>query len=133
MAVKTYRALRTGYVDGRVIEEGEVFTTEFKELVREDPDPENPKAVRPIKRDTNAVAITKEGKCPSWAVELGKDGQAALNADVAASDRFPDPDFEAMDKAALQAYAAERNVPFQANTNKADLITAIKAAASYTV
>lgn len=133
MAVKTYRALRTGYVDGRIIEEGEVFATEFKEVVREDADPKNPKAVRPIKRNKDGTAITKAGDCPSWAVELGKDGQAALNASVAASSDFPDPDFEAMDKAALQAYAAERNVPFQANTSKADLITSIKAAAQYTV
>lgn len=130
MAAKTYRALRTGYVDGRIIAEGEVFTTEFKELVREDADPANPKAVRAIKRDEDGNAVTKAGKCPTWAVEV-KAGTA--NAAVAASGQFPDPDFEAMDKAALQAYAAERNVPFQANTNKADLITAIKAAATYTV
>lgn len=122
MAVKTYRATAKGYVDGRVIEEGEVFTTEFVELVRDDKGA--------IKRDKDGKAETKSADAPSWAVEVSK--KEAMAQAAADPDNTDDPNLQEMDKAALQAYAAERNVQFTAGTSKADLITAIQAAADPT-
>lgn len=125
MATKTYRALRQGYVDGRVIDEGEVFTTESVEIVREEP--EGDKKIGAIVRNKDGTAKTKPADAPSWAVEISQ--KEAIAQAAADPDNTDDPNFDAMSKSALQAYAAERNVVFTASTSKEDLITAIKAAA----
>jgi hypothetical protein len=132
MAVKNYRATAKGYVDGRVIEEDEVFATEFKQIAREPA--KTDKNGRPvagaIKRNKDGSPVMEAGDAPSWAVEIDKaEAMAQAAADPNNTD---DPNLDAMSKEALQAYAAERNVVFQASTNKADLITAIKAAADPT-
>lgn len=124
MAVKTYRATAKGYIDGRVIEEDEVFRAEFKTLVRDDKGA--------IKRDDDGEAVFEPAKePPSWAEEIPAKDAKRLEAAQEASDpnRFDDPNLTAMSKSALQAYAAERNVPFDASTSKDDLIAAIRAAA----
>jgi hypothetical protein len=139
MATKTYRALRKGYIDGRLIKEGEVFQYEFKEVAREDPSPAALKrweangGARPvgaIKRDKNGDAVMVPAKNPpSWAELVGKQSEVEkMVADVRDDNTSQDPNFDAMDDAALQAYAAERHIQFTKKTSRDDLITAIKAA-----
>lgn len=140
MAVKQYRALRTGYVDGRVINEGEVFATEFKELIRDDSKPAVHQGVKdpqggwtvepvfPIKRDSKGEAVTKAGETPTWAEEITS---KEADAQSAADGSFSDPDLNAMDVSALKAYAATLNVPFDKGSTKADLIAAIGAHKDY--
>lgn len=140
MAVKQYRALRTGYVDGRVIAEGEVFTTEFKELVRDETKAPVHQGVKgangdwstppvyPIKRDDKGEPVTKDGETPSWAEEIGK---KEYNAQAAATGEFADPVFEDMSKEALVAYCATNNIPFDAKATKADLVAACHAQTNY--
>lgn len=140
MAVKQYRALRTGYVDGRVIAEGEVFSTEFKELVRDEAKTPVHAGVKgangdwsvppvyPIKRDSKGEAVTKDGATPTWAEEIGA---KEFDAQSAADGEFSDPDLNAMDVSALKAYAATLNVPFEQGSKKADLIAAIGAHKNY--
>lgn len=126
MAVKTYRATAKGYIDGRVIAEGEVFTTEFKEVVRNDKGE--------IERAADGTAKFKPAKSPpSWAKLAGKDSELErMVSDAADPQQFEDPNLEEMDKSALQAMAAERNVQFTAKTSEDDLRTAIRAAADPT-
>jgi hypothetical protein len=140
MAVKQYRALRTGYVDGRVVKEGEVFSTEFRELVRDETQAPVHQGVKgangdwsvapiyPVKRDKDGNAVTKAGETPTWA-ELISKGEA--EAELAAQGDFQDPNLQDMDRAALQALAASKNVPFTKASSKDDLIAAITAHTSY--
>jgi hypothetical protein len=140
MAVKQYRALRTGYVDGRVVKEGEVFSTEFRELVRDESQTPVHQGVKgangdwsvapvyPVKRDKDGNAVTKAGATPTWA-ELISKGEA--EAELAAQGDFQDPNLQDMDRAALQALAASKNVPFTKASSKDDLIAAITAHTSY--
>lgn len=141
MAVKQYIAIADGYVDGRVIKAGQAFSADFRELVRdEDARPTVPgkkdiagnvtrPAVFPIKRDDNGNPVTKDAEPPSWARYADKKEYIAAQA---SDNQVTDPNFDAMGVEALQAYAAERNVPFEKSTKKADLITAIKAAKDFT-
>jgi hypothetical protein len=78
-----------------------------------------------IKRDKKGEVVTKDAQAPSWA-RLAD--EAEFLASQAADSQVEDPNFEEMKDAALQAYAAERGVPFTAKTSRDDLITAIKAA-----
>lgn len=131
MAVKTYRALRKGYVDGRVIDEGEVFTTEFLEVQREPSTQKNGKPVPgAIKRDKDGNAVMKPAKAPSWAEEVkGKESEVErMVADASDDNTSQDPNLEEMDKAALQALAAEKHIQFTKSTSEDDLRTAIRAA-----
>jgi hypothetical protein len=126
MAAKTYRATAPGYIDGRVIAEGEVFTTEFKEIVRD--------GKGAIERNKDGSAVTRPAKSlPTWVELAGKESSLErMVADAADPAEPGDPNLEEMDKAALQAMAAERNVQFTARTSEADLRTAIRAAADLT-
>ena len=139
MAAKTYRALRKGYIDGRLIKEGEVFTAEFKEISREEPDKAalkrwedkgGPRPVGAIKRDKNGDAVMVAAKNPpSWAELVGKQSEVEkMVADVQDDNTSQDPNLEEMDKAALQALAAEKHIQFTKSTSEADLRTAIRAA-----
>lgn len=127
-----YIATAKGYYGGKVIQEGEAFVADFREIVRKphklNKDGTRIKEIGDIQRDGDDPV---RGKLlvPSWARPAD---QKEFDAALAADETVTDPNLEAMDKAALQAYAAERNVPFQANTSKADLITAIKAANDFT-
>lgn len=144
MAVKTYRALAKGYVDGTVYAEGEVFTTEFREVVREDPPAremklfEEGKGKRPVgppKKDKDGNVLTVAAKSPpSWAEEV-KGKQSALEQAVAGAqddNTSQDPNLEEMDRGALEAFAAERHIQFTKKLSDDDLRTAIRAAADPT-
>lgn len=63
MAVKKYRALEKGYVNGRIIREGEVFSHEFTKLERDD----KGEIVR--NQDKTAKTTTKDAE-PSWVEEI---------------------------------------------------------------
>lgn len=140
MAAKQYRALRAGYVDGRVVNEGEVFVTEFKELVRDESKTPVHAGVRgangdfsvapvfPIKRDKDGNAVTKAGETPSWAEEISA---KEANAQAAADGVFEDPQFESMSKDALVAYCATNNIPHDPKGSKADLVAAAHAQTDY--
>ncbi len=140
MAVKQYRALRDGYVDGRVVKAGETFATDFRELVRDESKPAVHKgsksrngepeilAVYPIKRDKNGEAVTKDGGAPTWAEEITP---KEANAQAAANGDFADPVFEDMSKDALVAYCATNSIPFDAKMSKADLVAACHAQTDY--
>lgn len=127
MALKKYIALADGYVDGKVRKAGEAFETDFREVVREKPTEREGKPNLPgaIKRDKKGEVVTKDAAAPTW-VRLAD--EAEYLASLAADGQVDDPNFEEMDDAALQAYAAERGVPFTAKTKRDDLITGIKAA-----
>lgn len=133
-----YIATAKGYYGGKVIEEGEAFVADFREIVRKPHTfakdkggnfTDKIKEVGDIVRDKSEEPVRGKLKVPSWARPAD---QKEFDAAQAADETVTDPNFEEMDKAALQAYAAERNVPFQASTSKADLITAIKAANDFT-
>ncbi len=96
---KTYRATAKGYADGRIVEEGEVFTTAAPKG----------KWMEPVK-----------GSGGGYGVQEAADDAQAPHPD--------DTNFEGMDEAALQAMAAERGVTQPGELSKKDLITAIKAA-----
>lgn len=135
MALKTYRALAKGYVDGKVVGpdiDGGVFTTDFRELVREEPktdrEKKDPFFIGAIKRNKDGTPVTKDGDAPSWAEELSAKEAKAV---AAAGDDFADPVFEDMSKSALQAYCASNNIPFDANASKADLVAACHAQTDY--
>lgn len=129
MAVKKYIAIADGYTDGRVIKAGEAFQTNFQEVVREE-SAKGPKGIPAIKRNKDGSPVMRDAKEPPlWARYAD---EAEYLAAQAADNQVTDPNFDEMTKEALQAYAAERSVPFTAATNKADLITAIKAAKDFT-
>lgn len=96
---KTYRALERGYVDGKIVEEGEVFATKVdKGLWMEE-----------VKPGSN-----------KYGVEMA--------SDEAGYGKKADVDYEGMSEAALQALAALVGVTKPGELGKDDLITAIKAA-----
>jgi hypothetical protein len=95
---KTYRALERGYVDGRIVEAGDVFTT---------------------KADKGAW-MEKVKKSEGYGVDQAVDEAGyAKKADV---------DYEGMSEPALEALAALVGVSKPGELNKDDLIAAIKAA-----
>lgn len=96
-APKTYRAIDRGYVDGRVVEAGTVFTTRA------------PKGswMEPVKGGGG------------YDVEEAVDDALAPHPD--------DTDLEGMSKAALEALAADAGVTQPGRLGKDDLITAIRA------
>lgn len=97
---KTYRALERGYVDGRIVEEGEVFTT---------------------KADKGLwMADVKKSDANSYGVDAA--------VDEAGYGKKADVDYEGMSEAALQALAALVGVTKPGELGKDELITAIKAA-----
>lgn len=135
-----YIAIADGYYDGRVIKAGEAFVADFREIVRDEdanalvPPKKSPEGkpitngVYPIKRDKDGNAVRGKIKVPTWAEPAdAKEFAAAMAADTLVTD----PNLEAMALPGLQAYAAERGVPFE-GLKKADLITAIKAANDFT-
>lgn len=133
----TYIATAVGYVDGRVRQVGEVFTADFREIVREQPEAgdlrrfEEKGGKRPfgaIKRDEDGNPVLGELKVPSWAEPIDKKAAAAA---AAASGDFADPVFEDMSKDALQAYCASNNIPFDAKMSKAELVAACHAQTEY--
>jgi hypothetical protein len=140
MAVKQYRALKKGYINGRVIDEGDVFSHEFLDLVRDESKAPVHAGVKnalgewtvapvyPIKRDKKGEAVTKVGAAPTWAEEISP---KEADAQSAANGEFADPNLEAMDDAALQALAATLKVPFDKKSTRDDLIAAIGAHKDY--
>jgi len=68
MAAKTYKAIAKGYVDGRVIKEGEIFTHEFTAVEREEKKPGE--LAGKVKRDANGEAIVKPCDPPLWVEEV---------------------------------------------------------------
>jgi len=95
---KTYRATERGYVDGKVFEEGEVFTTKA----------DQGSWMEPVKDRAD------------YGVDMAVDeAQYAKKADV---------DYEGMSKPGLEALAALLGVTKPGDLVKDDLITAIKAA-----
>lgn len=96
---KTYRALERGYVDGKIVEEGEVFATKADKGLW----------MEPVKAGAN-----------KYGVEMA--------ADEAGYGKKADVDYEGMSEAALQALAALVGVTKPGELGKDDLITAIKAA-----
>ena len=121
MASKKYIATAKGYVDGRIIQEGEAFEHEFVEIVREGkPGVGN---VVPIKRDEKGNAITKPCAPPSWARPA--DGVEFVVA-KAADGKTEDLNFEAMSVAELKAYAASKGIDVTPLKAKDDIIKGIK-------
>lgn len=97
---KTYRASERGYVDGRIVEGGEVFTT-----------------------------TAPKGEWMDEAGGKGQPGEKLARAVEEAQDpRNDDPSLESLSKAALNAKALDHGITDPGKLSKKDLITAIKAA-----
>lgn len=133
----SYRATAVGYYDGKVRNVGEVFPADFREILREEPDEgalkrfEQNGGKRPfgdIKRDKEGNALRGSVKVPSWAEPVSAKDAAAAEA---ASGDFADPVFEDMSKAALEAYCATNNIPFDKTMSKADLVAACHAQTNF--
>lgn len=133
-----YIATAKGYYAGRVIEEGEAFVADFRELVREPHkfakdkggnETDKVKVVGDIVREKGDEPKRGKLKVPTWARPADEKEFLAAQA---ADETVTDPNFEEMSIDALQAYAATKNVPFTAKTKREDLITAIKAANDFT-
>lgn len=117
MAARQYRALKRGYVDGVLVEAGEVFTHEFLGVERDDDGK--------IKRDKDGKAIRTKIKAPEWAEPVSAGEAAAIEA---ATDPFPDdPVFEEMTASELKAFAAAKGIDLGQAKKKDDIIAAIKA------
>lgn len=96
---KTYRASERGYVDGKVVEPGEVFVTKVDKGMW----------MEPVKKGDLAYGVDA-------AVDEAQYGKKA------------DVDYAGMDKHALQALAALLGVTKPGELDKDELISAIKAA-----
>lgn len=96
---KTYKASERGYIDGRIVEPGEVFVT------KSDPG----MWMEPVKKGSDKYGV-------DLAVE---EAGYAKKADV---------DYEGMSQPALEVMAALEGVSKPGELSKDDLITAIKAA-----
>lgn len=134
MTAKKYIALRDGYVDGKVIAEGESFVTDFSEIVRDEsgtPIQHEKKefgqvvrpAVYPIKRDKDGNAVRGKDKVPSWARPANDVEYAAAQA---SDNAVTDVDLTQVGLPGLKAMAAERHIDPKGLSEDA-LITAIKA------
>ncbi len=118
-----YIAIAKGYIDGRVIEPGEAFTHEFKEVVR-DTEKTNKNGVSPIKRDKNGDAVYKTGEDPSWVERADPREYAAANA---ADTKYEDVNLSEMSVAELRAHAAGLPVDVSGLKSKEDILAAIAA------
>lgn len=124
MAVKNYIATQKGYIEGRIIQPGEAFSHDFKELVR-DMDADNVRnGVYPIKRDKNGEPVFKAGKAPMW-VELADPVETA--AANAADNRYEDVNVSEMSVPELRAHAAGLPVDVTALKSKEDILAVIAA------
>lgn len=132
-----YLAIADGYANGKVIKAGEAFVADFREIkrkphtfhrARDGELTDRVKTVGDIERDKNGNALYGKIVVPTWA-EPADDKEFA--AALAADNQIDDPNLEAMALPGLQAYAAERGVPFD-GLSKKDLVTAIKAARDFT-
>lgn len=76
MAIKTYRATMKGQApNGAIIEEGQTFSAEFTEVVREEPIKRDGKVIGAgkIVRDEEGRAKTRAAKTPpSWVEEVSE-------------------------------------------------------------
>lgn len=96
---KTYRAIARGYVDGRIVEPGEVFTT---------------------RADEGEWMEPVEGSGTKSAAERAVDDTQSPISD--------DPDLTTFSKAALEAKALDLGLTSAKGLSKDDLIQAIQAA-----
>lgn len=126
MAATNYIATADGYIDGRIIKEGEAFTADFRELVREGK--AGADKITPIKRGKDGNAVRGKVKVPTWAEPANA---AEFAAAQAADGDFAEPNLAEMDDSALQAYAATLKVAFDKKTSREDLIAAIGAHKDY--
>ena len=72
MAIKTYRALQRGQApNGAIVDEGEVFSAEFRELVYEGEDKK-----RAIVFEDGKAKTKVASKDPSWVEEVKPEAKA---------------------------------------------------------
>ncbi len=138
MAAKQYIATAKGYVDGRVIQVGEAFTYDFRELVRDESakplqlgrkgkDGEWERApVYPIKRDKEGNAVFKAGEAPSWAEEATKQDYAAAVASDKDASR-DDVNLSELSVTELRAHAVGLPIDVTGLKTKEELLAAIAA------
>ena len=96
---KTYRALERGYVDGKIVEAGEVFATKVDKGLW----------MEPVKAGSNKYGVD-------------------MAVDEAGYGKKADVDYEGMSQPGLEALAALLGVTKPGELGKDELITAIRAA-----